>query len=172
MKKLLIVVDMQNDFIDGALGFAWAKDIYPYVLEQIKEYEKNDDEVIFTRDSHDENYLSSMEGKYLPVEHVIKGTDGWLFYGELEEISKKHHVFEKPTFGSVLLGEYLLKNKFETITLLGIVSNMCVISNAIVAKTAQPETRIIVDSKGSASFDLEMEAKAYAILENLHIDVI
>ena len=172
MKKLLIVVDMQNDFIDGALGFAWAKDIYPYVLAQIKEYEKNGDEVVFTRDTHDENYLSSMEGKYLPVEHVIKGTDGWLFYKDLEKISEDYQVFEKPTFGSVRLGEYLLSHKFETITLMGIVSNMCVISNAVVAKTVQPETRIVVDSKGSASFDLELEAKAYAILENLHIDVI
>lgn len=171
MKRLLIVVDYQNDFVDGALGFPGAEKLLPYIQNQIKDYAKNGDEVVFTRDIHAEEYLDLTEGKFLPIEHCIAGSDGAKFYGGLEEVSKEYRVFEKPTFGSAELFKFLLEKDYSEIRLLGLVSNICVLSNAVIAKAAQPETKIVVDSKGSSSFDLEMQQKGYDILRNLHIIV-
>lgn len=172
MKNLLVVVDMQNDFIDGALGFDGADKILSRIIEKIKEYEKNGDDIIFTLDTHEENYLETIEGSNLPIKHCIKGTFGHEISNSLKPFIKKHLVIEKPGFGSFELGEILKNKKYTNIELCGLVSNICIISNAIIAKTASPCSQILVDRKATSSYDLKMQEMAFEVMKNLHIKVI
>ncbi len=172
MKKLLIVVDYQKDFIDGALGFPKALAIGDYLVELIKLFESQKDEIVFTQDIHHANYMQTIEGNFLPVPHCIENTPGSDFDPRVKPFTEHHRIFRKPTFGSGELFDFLKSQPFSSITLVGIVSNICVFTNAVLAKTAQPDTPIIVDSKGCASFDTSLEQKGYDILRNLHISVI
>lgn len=142
----LIVVDMQNDFIDGALGTAEAQAIVPAVAEKIRNF---DGRVLFTRDTHHENYMDTQEGRNLPVPHCIKGTSGWEIRHELEQL-RKDIAIDKPTFGSRELGEYLFeenkKQPISSVTLIGLCTDICVISNAMLIKAFLPELPIIVDA--------------------------
>ena len=142
--KYLIVVDMQNDFIDGALGTAEAVSIVPYVKSVIENF---DGKVLFTRDTHFENYMETQEGKKLPVPHCIKGTDGWQIRAELDAL-RKTEAIDKITFGSKDLVE-ILKNEadIESITFVGICTDICVISNVMIVKAFYPEIPLIVDAK-------------------------
>jgi nicotinamidase-related amidase len=146
MQNILVVVDMQKDFIDGALGTAEAVAIVPDVEKKIREFQG---EVIFTRDTHEENYMETQEGKNLPVPHCIRGTAGWEIDASLQKYVTGKCI-DKPTFGSVELGAYLKeleeKEPIETITLIGLCTDICVISNAMIAKATLPEVKIIVDS--------------------------
>lgn len=171
MKKLLVVIDYQNDFVTGSLGFDRAKDIEEYIVSCINLYHENNDDVIFTYDSHDENYLNTIEGKNLPVVHCIKNTSGHELYGKVNELAKNDKKIYKETFGSLELGNYLVNKDYHQITIVGVVSNICVISNAIIIKAALPNCQIIVDTKGIASNDPNLEKKAIEILENLHIEI-
>lgn len=144
--KVLLVIDMQNDFIDGALGTKEATEIVENVKEKIKNF---DGKKFFTKDTHFEDYLSTREGRILPVEHCIKGTKGWeIGEGIYDGISE---VVEKNTFGSFDLVDKLRKldeeEKIESIELIGICTDICVLTNAILVKTAFPEIDIIVDTK-------------------------
>ena len=175
MKKLLVVVDYQNDFVDGALGFEGAEDIEDEIVKLIDEFEKNNDFVVFTLDTHEKDYLSTTEGRNLPVEHCIKGTEGWMVRERLQDYMKRHPVFEKHTFGSLMLGNYIqgINVLIDEVYLVGLVSNICVISNAIIAKSALDKNgKIFVVKKATASFDEDMQQKGFDILENLHIKVI
>ena len=172
MKKLLIVVDYQNDFVDGALGFDRAQQIEENIVNKIKEYQNRNDEIIFTLDTHYDDYMSSKEGENLPIPHCIKGTKGHEIYGKVNELAKNHLKIEKETFGSKELFKYLLDKEYESIELIGVVTNICVISNAVIVKSALPNTEIIVDASCSASNDEVIENKALDILKNLHIKVI
>lgn len=172
MNDLLIVVDYQNDFVDGTLGFEEAKEIEGYIAELIKKFESEGNDVIFTLDTHEHDYLETEEGKNLPVKHCISGTKGHELYGSIKDLVGDHIVIEKETFGSIELVLRLSEKLYNNITLVGLVSNMCVLSNAIVAKTTQPNAHIIVDSKGSRSFDKELEQKGYDILKALHVEII
>ena len=108
MKKLLIVIDYQKDFVDGSLGFKEAQDIDDYITSLINQYHKNKDDVIFTFDTHQENYLESQEGRNLPIPHCIKNSDGWKLYGKVNTAKKEYDIcIEKTTFGSLELGNYL-----------------------------------------------------------------
>jgi len=171
MARLLIVIDYQNDFVNGSLGFPKALTIEKYIVSQIEAFQNAKDDVIFTRDIHSKNYLSTIEGQHLPVEHCIEGTPGSEIFGKTRAYSEHHPIFEKDTFGSDKLFEYLRAHAYSEIVLMGIVSNICVLTNAILAKTAQPNTKIVVDTRGSASFDLKLEMEGYDILRNLHIEV-
>lgn len=146
MNDILIVVDMQNDFIDGALGTKEALAIVPAVLEKIKGFEGR---VIFTRDTHFDNYMDTQEGKNLPVPHCIKGSEGWQIRAELDALRKDEAV-DKPTFGSVELSAMLEKENAEnpigSVTLIGLCTDICVISNAMLIKAAMPEVPVIVDA--------------------------
>ena len=159
--KFLIVVDMQNDFIDGALGTKEAVAILPAVKTKIENF---DGRVIFTRDTHEADYLSTQEGNNLPVEHCIKGTDGWQIRPELDALRKEEPI-DKPTFGSVALGQLLkayetYEEKIESITLIGLCTDICVISNAMLIKSYLPETPIFVDAACCAGVTPESHERA------------
>lgn len=157
MKKLLIIVDYQNDFVIGALGFAKAKVLEKPIEEQIKLYLKNKDCIVFLKDTHDKNYLKTIEGKNLPIVHTIKHSDGWQVYGKINKYTSKGKVFEKNTFGSTKLMSYLKNNKFSEIQVCGLLTNMCVLVNTCIAKSIQPNTPIIINKKCVASNDKSLE---------------
>lgn len=146
MKNYLIVVDMQNDFIDGSLGTKEALAIVGKVADRIRGF---DGEIIFTRDTHSEEYLTTQEGQRLPVVHCVKGTPGWRIREGLESI-RSCMVIDKPTFGSTELGVLLaqrdLEEKIGSVTLVGLCTDICVISNALLIKAFLPETPVIVDA--------------------------
>lgn len=169
MKKLLIVVDMQNDFINGALGTKEAEKIVPNVLEKVKNFEG---EIIFTKDTHKKNYLETREGKRLPVEHCIEGTEGFEICDALKPYAKT--VIEKPTFGSEALPKYIKKyvGAPDYIELVGLCTDICVISNAVVLKSSFTEADFVVDSSCCAGVTVESHQNALEAMKMLQIDII
>ncbi len=173
MKKLLIVVDYQRDFVDGSLGFPGAERYDSVISEKIAAYRRNGNSVVFTLDTHTEHYLTTQEGKNLPVAHCIRNEEGWKLFGKTGESARSDDLFfEKDTFGSASLFDWLRANPFDTIELCGLVSNICVLSNAVIAKTAQPEALIIVDAAATGSFDPSLSEKTLDILEGLQVTVL
>ena len=167
--KYLIVVDMQKDFIDGALGTGEAQAIVPAVCTRIRECMANGYALIATLDTHEENYMETREGKYLPVPHCIRGTAGWRIRPEVIEALGKDALFvEKPTFGSVRLPEIIRDRSGEdgpeAIELLGLCTDICVVSNALLLKAAFPETDFNVHADCCAGVTPE---KHYAALETM-----
>jgi len=171
MNKLLVVVDYQNDFVDGSLGFPKAASLHDRICEKIIAYRNEGQTIVFTLDTHEPDYIKTQEGINLPVPHCIRGTKGHELFGDVNNLSLGCEKFEKGTFGSDLLFTFLQKTAFDSIELVGLVSNICVISNAVLAKTAQPEARIIVDAACTASFDQLLNEKTLDILEGLQIKV-
>ena len=170
--KLLIVVDMQNDFIDGALGTKEAVGIVNKVKEKIESYRNCGDMVIFTRDTHGNSYLDTQEGKNLPVEHCIYDTHGWEITDELDTNSSE--VINKESFGSIYLAEYI-KHKYPTVSeieLVGLCTDICVISNAMILKTKFPEILITVDASCCAGVTPESHRNALAAMKMCQINVI
>lgn len=171
MSKVLVVVDMQNDFIDGALGTAEAVAIVPKVAEKIKNF---DGTVLYTRDTHEENYMETQEGKNLPVPHCIRGTDGWQVRTELQQADAV--VVDKPTFGSRELAEKLVEmnaeEAIESITLIGLCTDICVISNAFVIKAFLPEMPIIVDAACCAGVTPKSHERALEAMKVCQIQVV
>lgn len=167
----LIVVDMQKDFIDQALGTKEAVSIVDNVVDLVKDF---DGEVIFTRDTHKENYMDTFEGKNLPVPHCIFNTEGWEICDELKPYVKR--VIDKPTFGSVDLMEVLKKenkvNPISSITLVGLCTDICVISNTLLIKAALPEVEIIVDASCCAGVSVESHKNALNAMKMCHIKII
>lgn len=172
MNKLLIVVDFQKDFVDGVMGFEEARLIEPLLKERIEFYLSNKQTVIFLRDAHDADYLQTVEGINLPIEHAIKNTKGWEITDALKSYSDKCLTFDKGGFGSCKLMEYLLANKYDSIELCGIITNICLLSNAVITKSAQPNTEIFIKASLVASNNQILHQKALDILENLHIKII
>ncbi len=165
MKKTLIVIDMQNDFIDMALGTEEAKAIVPNVKKKISEYVKNGDEVIFTRDTHGKNYLDTPEGKKLPVPHCIKGTEGW----ELADgiYADGCEIIDKPNFGTQRWNEFRL----ECVEIVGLCTDICVVSNAIIIKTMFPNAKISVDSSCCAGVTPQTHNAALEVMKMCQIDI-
>ena len=183
MKRLLIVVDYQKDFVDGALGFSGAELLDERIARKIDEYREAGDNVCFTLDTHHKDYLETQEGHKLPIPHCIEGSEGHGLYGEVAlRLHETDEVFLKPTFGSSALFERLAKRQrvaaevgtlpFESIELVGLVSNMCVLSNAVMARAACPDVPIIVDALCTAAPDPDIHEKALDVLEGLQIEVI
>lgn len=171
--KVLIVVDYQNDFVNGALGFAGAETLEPIILGKISECRKSGGQVIFTLDTHNEDYLSTAEGKKLPVVHCVDGTDGHALYGKIAKcVSNEDIVIKKPSFGSLKLAEILKRGNYSEVELCGLVTDICVVSNAIIAKAALPESRVVVDCKAVASFDGEKHNAALEVMKSVQIDVV
>ena len=163
--KVLIVVDMQNDFIDGALGTKEARAIVPNVKKKIEEYKDRGDRIIFTRDTHYDNYLNTNEGKHLPVKHCIQNTHGWQIANELE-IANCEYI-DKPTFGYAEWASYNFDGEIE---LIGLVLNICVISNAIILKALYPESIITVNLSCTAATSDDDFNAAIKVLHSCQIN--
>ena len=173
MRKILVVIDMQNDFVDGALGTKEAQAIVGNVVKKIREYDTKD--IFATRDTHQEDYLESAEGKKLPVVHCVEGTQGWEMNPEVEKALQGATIINKPTFGSVVLAELLQeendKEELE-IELVGLCTDICVVSNALLLKAVMPEISISVDASCCAGVTPESHDAALITMEKCHIDVI
>ncbi len=167
--KILVVVDMQNDFINGSLGTKEAISIVPNVINKIKEYEINNNLIIYTKDTHYDNYLYTQEGKKLPVKHCIKGTIGHDIPKNI--IRDNDLIFEKTTFGSTELISYLNKIEFDEIELVGLCTDICVISNALLIKAFFPEKRILVDKSCCAGVTPLSHEKALDTMKMCQIEV-
>ena len=182
MKKLLVVVDMQNDFVDGALGSAEAQSIVDNVVNKIKEADKNNYDIVFTYDTHNADYMSTEEGNNLPVLHCIRCTDGWELVKDVEELAINcanhqfiNKYFFKHTFGSDYLFENLnlevFNDYYEEIELVGLCTDICVISNAIICKTAQPNAHIVVDASCCAGVTPHSHDVAIEAMKTLQIEI-
>ena len=171
MEKILICIDMQNDFVDGVLGTAEARAILPAVVEKIRSH---DGPVIFTRDTHQENYMDTQEGHNLPVPHCVRGTEGWEIIPELHPFVGQAPV-DKPTFGSAELGQVLKgldrEEPVEKITLIGLCTDICVISNALLAKAFLPETEVAVDAACCAGVTPQSHKTALAAMKPCQITI-
>lgn len=171
--KALVVVDYQRDFVDGALGFPGAEKPEPLILSKIDECRRNGGQVIFTLDTHGEDYLNTAEGRKLPVVHCVKGTPGHGLYGRVAgAVLPEDVVIEKPAFGSLELADYLRRLSPEEVELCGLVTDICVVSNAIIAKAALPESRIVVDRAACATADPAAHENALAVMRGVQIDVV
>lgn len=172
MQNILLVIDMQNDFIDGALGTPEAVAIVPRVRKKIQSF---DGTVLFTRDTHGENYMETQEGKNLPVPHCIRGTDGWQIPPELEELRETEPI-DKGTFGSDRLGKILRDLNEEEpigcITVIGLCTDICVISNALLAKAFLPEVPIEVDASCCAGVTPESHENALKAMASCQIRIV
>ncbi len=172
MQNILLVIDMQNDFIDGALGTPEAVAIVPKVREKIRSF---DGTVLFTRDTHGENYMETQEGKNLPVPHCIRGTDGWQIRPELEELRVTEPI-DKGTFGSDELGKILRdlndEDPIGIITVIGLCTDICVISNALLAKAFLPEVPIEVDASCCAGVTPESHENALKAMASCQIRIV
>ena len=165
MKKTLIVVDMQNDFIDMALGTKEAVAIVPKVKEKIEEYRKNGCEIIYTRDTHTDDYLNTAEGKKLPVEHCIKGSDGWQIADGLYIEGCK--IIDKPNFGWL----HWEKENLEDVELVGLCTDICVVSNALIIKATFPDANVRVDSSCCAGVTVETHNAALKTMQMCQIEI-
>lgn len=179
MSKLLVVVDMQNDFIDGALGTKEAQSIVPNVIKKLEEYDASDEEidVVFTMDTHDSNYMDTEEGKNLPVEHCIRETEGWKIKEELlNACSSDVTVIEKDTFGSEDLLDDLsrydyLSKQYDEIELIGICTGVCLTSQVVICKTAQPNAHIVVDAACCACVTPHTHDVAIEAMKTLQVEI-
>ena len=169
--RVLIVVDMQKDFIDGALGTPEAVAVVPKVIEKIKSF---DGMVLATRDTHSDAYLQTQEGRNLPVMHCVLGTPGWNIHPEIAQLLEETPI-NKPTFGSVELGENLLRLHetagIESVTLVGLCTDICVISNALLVKAYLPEVSVIVDAACCAGVTPESHNTALQAMKMCQIQI-
>ena len=170
MKNVLIVIDMQNDFIDGAIGSCEAVSIVDNVAQKIREYKARGDEIIFTKDTHSENYLDTNEGKHLPVKHCIKGSKGWEISDKLDTTNCK--IIEKPTFGYTEWTKHLPQNEDLTIEFVGLCTDVCVVSNAIIIKAQFPNANLKVDASCCAGITPQTHSSALATMQSCHIEII
>ena len=187
MKKTLIVIDMQNDFISGSLGTPEAQAIVPNVKKKIEEYVANGYDIVFTRDTHYDNYLDTMEGKFLPVKHCIENTNGWDISNELNT-SIASCIIDKPNFGYIDWRTHLSTFSYvddendwfgreveecpESIELVGLCTDICVVSNALILKAVYPEISITVDASCCAGVTPEKHKAALEVMKSCQINVI
>ena len=173
MKRLLIVVDYQRDFVEGALGFPGAEALDGPIADRIAAYRAAGDDVAFTLDTHGPDYPATEEGQWLPAAHCLRGSPGWSLYGRTGEARRPEDpVFEKETFPSLALGEWLRERDYGQVELCGLVSHICVLSNAVMVKAALPNAHITVDARLTASYDPALHQKALDVLEGNQIAVL
>jgi len=172
MKKLLIVVDMQNDFITGPLGSAEAQATVSHVKRKVAEFSQAGYPIIFTKDTHFDDYLETSEGKFLPVVHCVQGTNGHDIIDDLE--IEDSTVIEKNTFGSLELIDFIESfiDDLHEIELCGVCTDICVVSNALILKAKFPEMKFIVDAKACAGVTKESHEAALLTMKMCHIDVV
>lgn len=181
-KKMLVVIDYQNDFVDGALGFSGARELDALIAAKVREYTERGEVVVATQDTHRSNYLDTREGRALPVEHCIIGTSGWKFFGETGLALTQYFLnnsfgvqpIEKSTFGVSPVDLAWLADQFQVdeIEFAGVVTNMCVLSNACCFQAAYPEAQIIVDANLCAGFEPILAEKSLDVMEGVQVKVI
>ena len=171
MTKALVVVDMQNDFIHGALGTPEARAIVPKVVEKVKKALESGVDVFYTLDTHGEDYINTQEGKNLPVPHCIRGTEGWELVKELAELPFVP-VFEKHSFGSTALASYLYDSVYDEVEFIGVCTDICVLSNAILLKSIDPEVHIKIDSTCCAGVTPEKHEAALEAMRSCQIEIV
>lgn len=169
MKKLLVVVDMQNDFVTGCLGTKEAQAITGAVADYVKDF---DGEIVFTRDTHGEDYMETQEGKKLPVPHCIKGSEGWEIVPELQPCAQKARVFDKPTFGSTELAKYVQDGGFDEVTLIGVCTGICVMSNAMLIKAFAREVPVKVIAKLCACVTPDTHETALNAMATCQVEIV
>lgn len=173
-EKVLIVVDMQKDFVDGVLGTKEAQAIVPAVVEKIKSF---DGTVIYTRDTHQSDYMETQEGKKLPVPHCIEGSEGWELIEPLDKLQKQAGavIYDKPTFGSVALTNDLKKEYdkgvIKEVELIGVCTDICVVSNALLIKANMPELTVKLDASCCAGVTVEKHEAALETMRSCQVEV-
>ena len=178
MKKLLVVIDYQNDFVNGSLGFKRAEELEDGIYKKVKKYLSEGNIVVFTHDTHKEEYLNTREGKSLPVPHCIINTEGHELYGKLKEFKEVSNVIHinKYSFGISPQDMIKLSEKIgediESIEIVGVVTNICVISNIVTFQSQYINTEILVDASLCASFDENLHKKALDVIESLQVKII
>ena len=173
MRKILVVIDMQNDFIDGALGTAEAVGIVEAVKQKIRSYPAED--VVATLDTHTENYMQTQEGAFLPVPHCIRGQEGWQIRPEIDALLTGAKKYEKPTFGSTALAmdlKTLSEKEDIELELIGLCTDICVVSNALLLKAFMPEVKISVDASCCAGVTPEKHMAALETMRSCQVQVI
>ncbi len=171
-EKLLVVVDYQKDFVDGALGFETADQLDKVIANKIDEYLKAGQDVIFTKDTHYTNYLTTREGKHLPIEHCIIDSEGHNLYGKVAGYEKQaKKVFNKTSFGSIDLAKFISRSDYKEVEFCGLVSNICVLSNIIMTQTYNEKVEIIVDLNATKGLSEEVNSTFKTYLQNLTVNV-
>ncbi len=170
--NLLIVVDMQNDFINGSLGTKEAQAIVPAVKAHILEAMEDRWQVIFTKDTHSIDYLKTQEGKNLPIKHCLRGSDGWQLHPELQDLSIGSSVFEKGSFGSLELAEYVSSLNPDAIEVIGLCTDICVVSNVALLKAYCPEVPMSVRANCCAGVTPEAHEHALATMKSLQVEIL
>lgn len=168
MKKVLVVVDMQKDFVDGSLGTKEAQEMLPKLVKKLERENANGTKLIFTKDTHENDYLQTQEGKKLPVEHCIRGTKGWEIVPEIEKYIEE--ILEKPTFGAINLPP-LVKDA-DVIEVVGLCTDICVISNVLLLKAHYPEKTIQVDASCCAGVTPDSHKNALEAMKMCQIDIV
>ena len=166
MKKTLIVIDMQKDFIDGALGTKEAEAIVDRVKDKIDSYKEAGHEIIFTRDTHGPEYLNTNEGKYLPVEHCLKGSEGWKIPEKL--CVENARIIDKPSFGYTGWDQF----HFEEVEIVGLCTDICVVSNALMIKALHPEIKVSVDASCCAGVTVESHKAALLTMKMCQVEIL
>lgn len=168
--KTLIIIDMQNDFVTGSLGNEEAVKCIPYIIEELN---KDYDNVYWTRDTHTPDYLNTLEGKFLPVVHCVKDTEGWEIVPELKPFVKGN-VFDKPTFGSLALMEEIKSTHTceDEITFVGVCTDICVASNVLLTRAALPNTSIKVVAKACAGVTVDKHNAALETMRSCQVEVL
>ena len=171
-EKLLVVVDYQKDFVDGALGFETADQLDQVIANKIDEYLKAGQDVIFTKDTHYTNYLTTREGKHLPIEHCIIDSEGHNLYGKVAGYEKQaKKVFNKTSFGSIDLAKFISRSDYKEVEFCGLVSNICVLSNIIMTQTYNEKVEITVDLNATKGLSEEVNSTFKTYLQNLTVNV-
>ena len=168
--RILVVVDMQNDFIDGALGTPEAQAIVGRVAAKVEAYKNRGDEVVFTRDTHGENYLTTQEGRNLPVKHCVRNTEGWQIASAID--STGCTFFDKPTFGSLELAEYIAQREPMSVEVIGVCTDICVISNVLILKARMPEVPVGVDVSCCAGVTPESHQNAVNAMKSCQVVIL
>ena len=171
-KKALVVIDMQNDFVTGSLGTKEAQAILPYLLNKVERYIADDWDIFVTLDTHQPDYLQSREGKKLPVVHCVEGTTGWETCPEVEALVKDAPHFNKDTFGSTQLVDALMQGGYDKIELVGVCTDICVISNALLLRAHMPEVEISVGPKACAGVTPAQHETALQAMQACQIDIL
>ena len=159
--------------MEGSLAFKGASELENVIYHKILSYKNRNDDIIYTFDTHDKNYLNTREGKKLPIVHCLKGSVGHQLYGKVRElIDEKSIIFEKNTFGSLELANYLKNKDYQEIEICGLVSNICVLSNAVLVASALPNSKIVVDALATGSGNQDLHQKTLDILKGIHVEII